>query len=258
MSKKSEVVVAEEPQVEAQATAVVSWEDKLAQYATEAAAEEPVFGGKFLSLKAGRLALDKVPCANNKLDVVVVANTTEYALYEGKYDPNNPQPPICYAFGKDEAVMVPHEKASKPQHTDCATCPKNAWGSDPNGGKGKACKNTRRLALLAADVINNPAGIADAEEIYVKLPVMSAKNWAAYVQGCNSQYRRPPFGVITSITTEPDAKSQFKVVFKSLGKIESQEAMGVLMQRHEASMMTIGFPYSPPQVAVAGKESEKF
>lgn len=259
MSKKSETVAAEVvADVAPQTTAVVNWEDQLAKYATEAAAEEPVFGGKFLSLKAGRLALDKVPCANNKLDVVVIANTTEYALYERKYDSNNPQPPICYAFGKDEAVMVPHEKASKPQHTDCATCPNNAWGSDPDGGKGKACKNTRRLALLAADVINNPASIADAEEIYVKLPVMSAKNWAAYVQGCNSQYRRPPFGVITSITTEPDAKSQFKVVFKSLGKIESQEAMMALVARHEASMATIGFPYSPPQAAAAVKESDKF
>ena len=257
MSKKSEVVVTEEV-AEAQTTAVVNWEDQLAKYATEAVAEEPVFGGKFLSLKAGRLALDKVPCAGNKLDVVVIASTTEYAYYKGKYDPNNLQPPVCYAFGKDEASMVPHEKASEPQHTDCSTCPQNAWGSDPNGGKGKACKNTRRLGLLAADVIANPGSIADAEEIYVKLPVMSAKNWAPYVNGCNSQYRRPPFGVITSITTEPDAKSQFKVVFKALGKIESQEAMMALIARHEASMDTIGFPYSPPQAVVAVKESDKF
>jgi len=256
MSKKSEEVVVEE--AIAPSTAVVNWEERLATYATEAAAEEEVFGGMFLSLKAGRLTLDKVPCAGNKLDVVVVASTVEYAFYEGKYDMNNPQPPVCYAFGKDEQQMSPHEKASKPQHTDCASCPKNVWGSDPEGGKGKACKNTRRLALISADIIADPSKIADAEEIYVKLPVMSAKNWAIYVNNVNAQYKRPPFGVITNITTEPDAKSQFKVVFKSMGRIEDQAAMMALIDRHEASQKTIGFPYSPPQVVAPVKESDKF
>jgi hypothetical protein len=254
MSKKTEVQAEEtvEP-----STALVSWEDRLAAYAVEAAAEESVVGGKFLSLKAGRLAIDKVPCAGNKLDVIVVAHTTEYALYEGKFDPNNPQPPVCYAFGKDEQQMVPHEKASKPQHADCATCPKNQWGSDPEGGKGKACKNTRRLALLPADCVNNPDSITDAEEIYLKLPVMSVKNWALYVNNVSAQYRRPPFGVVTSITTEPDAKSQFKVVFKAVSRV-GDAAIGAIVQRHENSAKSIGFAYPSARVEAAGPESEKF
>lgn len=260
MAKKPEVqeeVV--ETVVAEQSTALVSWEDKLAAYATEAAAEESVVGGKFLSLKAGRLALDKVPCAGNKLDVVIVAHTTEYALYEGKYDPNNPQPPVCYAFGKDEESMVPHEKAAKPQAENCATCPMNAWGSDPEGGKGKACKNTRRLALLPADCVNNPDGIADAEEIYVKLPVMSIKNWAMYVNNVAAQYKRPPFGVITTISTEPDAKSQFKVTFKSVARVPDS-AIQAIVQRHENSTKTIGFPYSAPSAKdmEPGGKHEKF
>jgi hypothetical protein len=261
MAKKETVVegeVVESAVAEQASTAIVSWEDRLAAYATEAAAEEEMFGGKFLSLKAGRLSIDSIPCAGNKLDVIVVAYTTEYALYEGKYDPNNPQPPVCYAFGKDEQQMEPHEKAAKPQHTDCATCPKNEWGSDPEGGKGKACKNTRRLGFIPADSINDPSKIKDAEEVFVKLPVMSAKNWAKYVNDTNAQYKRPPFGVLTSMTTEPDAKSQFKVVFKSIGRIESQEAMMALIDRHEASQKTIGFPYSAAQEKAPVKESDKF
>lgn len=258
MAKKPEVEEVIEVEA-AQSTALVSWEDKLAAYATEAAAEEQVFGGKFLSLKAGRLTLDKVPCAQNKLDVIVIASTTEYALYEGKYDPNNPQPPVCYAFGKDEQTMAPHEKSVKPQHENCFHCPKNQWGSDPEGGKGKACKNTRRLALLPADVVNNPEGIADAEEIYLKLPVMSVKNWALYVNNVAAQYKRPPFGVITSISTEPDAKSQFRVTFKSIDRV-GDAAMGAVLQRHENSQKSIGFPYAAPSVedAAPGGKSEKF
>lgn len=261
MVKKSEVQeeVAVEEVVEAKTTALVSWEDKLASYATEAAAEEQVFGGKFLSLKAGRLTLDSVPCAQNKLDVIVIASTTEFALYEGKYDPNNPQPPVCYAFGKDEQTMVPHEKAAKPQNDNCFHCPKNQWKSDPEGGKGKACKNTRRLALLPADVINNPDGIAEAEEIYLKLPVMSVKNWAMYVNNVAAQYKRPPFGVLTSISTEPDAKAQFKVTFKSIDRVPDA-AIEAILQRHDNSQKTIGFPYQA-QGAVddaPGGKDEKF
>ena len=254
-------MTAKKPEVieQTESTALVSWEDRLAAYAVEAAAEESVVGGKFLSLKAGRLALDKVPCAGNKLDVIVIAHTTEYALYEGKFDPNNPQPPVCYAFGKDEQSMGPHEKSSKPQHTDCATCPKNQWGSDPEGGKGKACKNTRRLALLPADCVNNPNSIADAEEIYLKLPVMSVKNWALYVNNVSAQYKRPPFGVITTITTEPDAKSQFKVIFKSVDRV-SDAAIGAIIQRHENSAKTIGFAYPSARAedAAPGGKNEKF
>lgn len=258
MSKKSETTVEVEV-VEAQTTALVSWEDKLAAYATEAAAEESIVGGKFVSLKAGRLAIDKVPCANNKLDAIVIAHTTEYALYEGKYDPNNPQPPVCFAFGKDEQSMAPHEKASKPQHTDCASCPKNQWRSALEGGKGKACKNTRRLALLPADCVTSAEAVENAEEIYVKLPVLSVKNWALYVNNVSAQYKRPPFGVITTISTEPDAKAQFKVTFKTAGRVPD-EVVGAIVQRHEASASTIGFPYSAPSVTDSAPDGkvEKF
>lgn len=259
MVKKSEVQEEVIEQTTEQTTALVNWEDRLAAYAAEAAAEEQVFGGKFVSVKAGRLAIDKVPCANNKLDVIVIAHTTEYALYEGKFDPNNPQPPVCYAFGKDEQSMSPHEKSTKPQHTDCATCPKNQWGSDPDGGKGKACKNTRRLALLPADCVNNPDEMDKAEEIYIKLPVLSVKNWALYVNNVSAQYKRPPFGVITSISTEPDTKAQFKVTFRAIDRVPDA-ALGAIIQRHEASSKTIGFPYQAPsaQDTAPGGKNEKF
>lgn len=261
MAKKPEDVVevaADAPAEASQSTALVSWEDKLAAYATEAASEESVIGGKFISTKAGRLTIDKVPVAGNKLDVVVIAATTEYALYEGKFDPNNPQPPVCYAFGKDEQQMSPHEKATKPQHTDCASCPMNAWGSDPEGGKGKACKNTRRLAVIPADCINDPSKIGEIEEMYIKLPVLSVKNWAMYVNAVAAQYKRPPFAVLTSISTEPDAKAQFKVTFKALGIIPN-EAMDAIIARHETSQAAIGFPYQAPTApAAAGKDSNKF
>jgi hypothetical protein len=233
-----EVVAAAEP-----STAVVNWEDRLAGYADEEAAEEQMFGGKFIGTRAGVLTLDKVPCVNNKLDVIVVASTIEHAFYEGKFDPNNIKAPVCFAFGKDEDMLVPHVKSVKPQAKSCATCPKNAWGSDPEGGRGKACKTQRRLGLIAADSVNTPEKIVEAEEIYIRVPVMSVKNWAKYVNDCKNQFKRPVSTIVTQISTKPDAKSQFLITFTGLGRVENTTAIEALLDRHESSQQVIGFPY---------------
>ena len=71
---------------EEQSTAVVNWEEKLAGYAQEAAKDEAI-AGTWLSVKAGRLAIDKTPVAGNTLDCIVIANAYENAWYEGKFDP---------------------------------------------------------------------------------------------------------------------------------------------------------------------------
>jgi hypothetical protein len=244
----TEVAVAE-----ASSTAVVNWEDRLAVYADEEAAEEQMFGGKFVGTRAGVLVLDKVPCANNKLDVIVVASTIEHAYYEGKFDPNNIKAPVCFAFGKDEDALVPHVKSVKPQATSCATCPKNDWGSDPEGGRGKACKTQRRLGLIAADSVNAPDKIMEAEEVYIRVPVMSVKNWAKYVNDCKNQFKRPVSTIVTQIGTKPDAKSQFVITFTGLRRVEEPAAIEALLDRHESSQQTIGFPY---QASVEAEDDE--
>jgi len=54
--------------------------------------------------------------------------------------------PDC--FSKDG--VYPDPRVEHPKHRNCAQCPMNAFGSG-EGGKGKACKNTRVLYILVND-----------------------------------------------------------------------------------------------------------
>jgi len=238
--------------------AVASWEDELAKYATEAA-EAEVLGGTFLSLQSGRLSISKNPVAGNKLDCIVLASCYENAIYPpGKFNPEKPVPPMCYAFGEDEDTMKPHPDVKKPLAASCAECQMNTWKDD---GSGKECKNVRRLALLPADCINDPAKIITTEQIYMKLPVTSVKAWKKYVSAVAAEFKRPPFAVITTLSTEPDAKTQFKVTLTCKGVVPVGAITTALIAAHQASLKTIGFPYpeftaTPPTGTAAG--SDKF
>jgi len=254
----------EEPQAEPQVgqgpeqtTAVVNWEDQLAQFAVEAA-EEEALGGTFLSTKNGRLNINGNLVAKNALDVIIIASVMENAFYPGKFDPNNPAPPTCYAFGDDEDTMVPHKDVKNPVNATCAGCPNNEWDSGTDG-KGKACKNVRRLALLPADCVNTPSKMLGAEQIYLKIPVTSVKDWGKYVHGVATEFKRPPFAVLTQISAVPDDKTQFKVTFTCQGPVPVGEATAKLIECHKVSKETIKFPYpqaADPKAAVA--KNEKF
>ena len=255
---KEEVVETQEPvqeaAAEAQSTALVSYEDQLAQYAQEAAENESLVG-TFLSTKNGRLSINGNPVAGNVLNCIVSAVIGENAFYPGKFDPNNPTPPRCYAFGNDEATIKPHPDVVNPIHHECFSCPNNQWKSD--GDKGKACKNVRRLSLIAADAVEEPSKLVGSDRLYLKIPVTSVKDWAKYVHSVSAEFKRPPFAVITAISAVPDDKTQFKLTFKCEGRVP-QEAVGALIEAHKVDEDSIGFPYPALSEAASAKDSEKF
>lgn len=203
--------------------ALTVWEQRMAQAAEKSAkAERPVSGLSGISTKSGVLTVDEKPVPGNELDVVVLVAVHENQKFDGPYNPNAHQIPSCYAFGDPDAEdpegsMAPHEESTDKQGDDnglCANCWANAMGSDPGGGRGKACKNVRRLALITADCLESAADIRDAEVRVLKVPTMSTKGWAMYVrQTLNEELHRPYWGVVTTIKVVPDPKSQFKITF---------------------------------------------
>src|SRR6266496_6226194 len=147
-------------------TAVVPWSKELSDLANIATAIEENVGaaGNMIGTAGGRLKWKGAEIPGNKIMVVVLDHIIEYAWYEGAFDPNNPQPPACFAFGRDEKTMTPHEKAADIQNDTCAGCPQNEFGS-ALVGKGKACKNSRRLALITQSDLEDVAG---AEVAFLK------------------------------------------------------------------------------------------
>lgn len=202
--KPDEDVVAE------QTKEIANYDEMLAAMAKKATAiEKPTTSN--IGTKAGILTYNGTPVPDNKLNCIVIASTHANLYYEGKYDEKNPTNPVCYAYSEDGENMAPHPKSSKPQHTDCATCPWNAWESDPEGGRGKACKNTRRLAIIPSDT--TAEDMPTAEIATMQLPVTSVKVWAQYVNKLDTLFSRPPLGVYTTIGSVPDRKTTFMLTF---------------------------------------------
>lgn len=92
------------------------------------------------------------------LTAVIVDFVAQNSFFEGAYNANAPKAPVCYAAGELDSLR-PSAGAPKPQHQgDCASCPKNQWGTATNGGKGKACKNQMKIAIIAADLATPDVG----------------------------------------------------------------------------------------------------
>lgn len=256
---------AKEKSVPDRKTAVTNWEAELAQQAEQSVAQEQTAGssgGRFFSMRAGQLTFDDATFPGNQLCVVIVDHIFENTYYEGKFDPDAKNPPTCFAFGRDANTMGPPDEVDKHdeftrQSDLCANCIQNEWGSAETG-KGKACSNRRRLAIIPAgtyvpqgrsggfelEMEDDASHFAGADIAFMKLPVMSVKGFAAYVKQVAEQIKRPLHGVFTRIYVEPDAKSQFRVKFEMIEEIPG-ELMPAIMARHNGVRDEIDFPYIP-------------
>lgn len=224
-------------------TSVVTWREKMAMVTAQAAASEATKGG-FLSFKGGNISYDDNLIPNNKLEVVVLDFVLENAIFREKYNPNKPASPMCYAFGRTEEVMAPHAEAEEPQAENCSVCPNNEWASDPEGGRGKACKNSRRIALLTADVLT--AGldaIAKANVVMCKLPVTSIKNFSSYINQVVKVLEKPPFAVKCELSVKPHPTSLFQVHWKIVDVIEDEAVLEALFNRRAAIEKILTQPY---------------
>lgn len=228
---------------------LVNMDEYLASLVKEATANEKP-SGSMIGCRAGVLSYNGTPIPNNKLECIVVGSVHSNMYYDKPFDPDNPQNPICYAYSMDGKEMAPHPSATQPQADSCEDCPLNQWESDPKGGRGKACKNTRSLAVIPADTTTEE--IATSEIAVLKLPVMSVKNWSMYVQKCAALHNRPPLAMYTRIGTVPDQKSQFRVTFEDIDPVpldmvhplvaQTERVREVLFKEYEANQEPLEKP----------------
>lgn len=223
--------------------ALISVEQELLARAQVAkATEESVALGQFFQLQGGVLAFNGSPIKDNKMEVIVVDHILQNTYYKGKFKADTPQTPVCYAFGRNDKEMKPHQQCSEPQHEQCKGCEWNEFGTS-DLGRGKACKNGRRLACVSADVLGKPEGISDAPLAYLTVPVTSVRGWAGYVQQLANALGVPPLGVVTEVEVVKDAKTQFKVTFKAKERITDKQALSALLARQKLVAGEIAFPF---------------
>lgn len=245
---------------------VANYDEELARLAGESATlTDSGGGGRFFSTRAGVLQFDDAPLPGNQMCVIVGAWCLENVYYEAAFDADNRTPPTCFAFCKDPSKkddMGPDEEQLKDDVFDmqseaCADCPQNEWGSAEKG-RGKACSNRRRLALIPAgtykpvgrgggyelELFDDAEHFRTADEAYLKVPVMSGKGFDSYVKDVAEQFKKPLFAVYTRVFLTPDPKSQFKVNFELIEEVDNA-LIPTLLERHRKLIEGIDFPYVP-------------
>jgi hypothetical protein len=220
--------------------AMVKWDERLAALAQ--AAKKTVAqvggGGNFLSIRGGALSYQKVAVKGNKMRCIVLAQVLENQHYPAAFDPDSPASPDCYAFGEDRDGMAPHEAVERPFNPTCAGCPMKEFGSAERG-RGKACGDVIRLALIAEEDLGDIEG---AEIAYLKVPYYSTLEWAAYVRELDEVYHKPPLAFFTELGVVPDPKSQFRVKFERGDELD-EASFEALFARQEEAQRSIAFPY---------------
>jgi hypothetical protein len=111
------------------------------------------------------------------LDVVVCGMSASMSktFYEHTFVEGADDPPDCFSVNG----IAPDPAAPKKQHTSCALCPQNRFGSriTQRGAKAKACADHRRLSVV-------PAGDEENDEwggpMLLRVPTMSLNNLVRY------------------------------------------------------------------------------
>jgi len=180
----------------------------LMEAAAKKAAVEENSGIPFISLKGKKFSIgdEKVGYKHDTLGVaircVIVATTFDFTWYDRPYDPSNEDfnPPACFAIGADQDDLVPHEDSPIAQSSNCLDCAMNQFKSAVNG-KGKACRNGRRLLIAYI----NDDGSADLENLAIlSLSPTALRGFSSYLKKVSEVKGLPIWSVATILSFEQD------------------------------------------------------
>jgi hypothetical protein len=242
-------------------TALVPWTEKFAQYAKQSTEQVKNVGVTGVSVKFGHGTIEVAgkPVPSGKLECVILGSCALNAWNQNAYDPNNTQPPDCYAFATvyGDKDMMPHPQAPLKQSTTCADCEKNQFGT-ASTGKGKACANTIRMGLLVAGDIEDADAATAAEMATAKASPTNAKHFKAYVDMLEAEYHRPPWSVITEISSLHDDATQIRLEFKLVDPIDDDDILTALEKRFLKIQDVLQQPFNAAAPKAAPKPNAKY
>lgn len=153
--------------------------------------------GNRISLKGRVFTLPDGSTHPGPIAAVVLDWRNSHRYWPQTYDPNQLADPVCFALSREFDALAPHPESPEPQAARCAICPKNVFGTAPNG-KAKACKGGRRLAIVPPDAD------ADAEPMLLDVSPTAISSFESYVLGLATEGKMP-VEVVTHIGFKPDA-----------------------------------------------------
>jgi hypothetical protein len=161
-----------------------------------------------ISLKNKRFTIGDTKLGTS-LDVIILADAYDHAYYDKPYNPDVISPPACFAINTIHANLAPEPDkwfVPEPQAEKCQGCPQNEFET-ARQGKGKACRNGRRL--LVAAVINGVANLKDLA--LINIPPSSLKSFSRYVKQVATGKKLPLWAVVTNFEFDDEQSYPFLI-----------------------------------------------
>lgn len=183
-------------------SAVVSIQEQLmAQAAAMAGRIAPSAGSVIKLTKDKKFHLPDGRKIDGPIDLVIIDFVSRNKYYDRPFDASKPMAPACYATNPNPLELAPNDNVPEKQNDECKGCWANEYKSAPNG-KGKACKNTRYLAVMMADAPT------DSELWFLEVSPTGLKNFDSYVPSVVRMFTMPPIAAITEVAFDEDTDFQ--------------------------------------------------
>lgn len=170
------------------------------------------------------------PVNSVELVILKAAGVVSKTFYENSYVDGSIEAPDCFSTNG----ITPEATSKKRQSASCAVCPHNAWGSRPPlkpgdpPRKGKACADTKRLAVVMLNQLTN-GGSEMMGAMLLRVPPASLQEVAMY--GVNmTRHGYPEYSIATRVAF--DTKEVFpKLLFTAIRPLTEEEGAIVLALR---------------------------
>lgn len=215
-----------------------------------------VSNGTQLSFRGGVISKDGKSLGNT-LPVIILRQQFERAYYAEDFDASKTTPPTCYSYDGE----VPHPEAAEPQAITCDGCEWAEWKSDKRG-KGKACKEGLRVALLGAAGEVTPETLAGGAIATARFSVLNSKDIKQYTEALMDRYGTTA-AVVSVLGCRADPVRQI-VNDMTMDRDLSDDELAAVAARMDEADKIITQPYpkmdTPPPAAArtGGTKTRKF
>ena len=223
--------------------AMTNYEERFAQEAELQYDREPTGGGNFINIKGNEFNFQG-EALGGVMSIVIVADCFENAFYDSAYNADDPLPPGCFSIEVSPDDLSPNEEGPNIQSDgDCSDCWANEFGSSETG-RGKACKNSRRLAIMAVsiDEDGNLEAVSTGEVAVLRVPPTSLKNYSGFIKRSNKVLRRPSWAYVTEVSFDENADYE-TLTFKLIGPIEDSAILQAIDEQRSIAVDEITQPF---------------
>lgn len=227
---------------------IANYEDRLASMAKADSSRGHKMGeSAYISTQGGILTHQGAELPNPIL-AIITDFAYENAFYQDVYDPDAPAPPACFAIGDDPDELIPSDTSPALQVAAggmCEGCDMNVYGTAITG-KGKACKNGARIALVnamnAGEELDVSLCNAASEPSFLRISPTSLKHFEKYKSKITKVTGKPLLAMVTEIELVP-FKTWYELHFTLTDEIADEQLLQNMLAVHDNYRDILREPY---------------